>query len=143
METIDIICSVKTNALSILGNMRGNCYPVSIGINAQTLQSDDKMQNANSNHNVQKTISMRISQHYIWSIPTPSAPSSIICFINHQFTPPFYIFNICNNISVNKQANIASNRRSVIAPVRSLSFLESFVAGYFICRRWDISTNIY
>ena len=46
------------------------------------------MQNTNSDHNVKKTTSMRLSQHYIWSIPTPSMPSSIIRFINHRFTLP-------------------------------------------------------
>ncbi len=46
------------------------------------------MQNTNSDHNVKKTTSMRLSQHYIWSIPTPSMPSSIIQFINYRFTPP-------------------------------------------------------
>lgn len=101
------------------------------------------MQNTNSDHNVKKTTSMRLSQHYIWSIPTPSMPSSIIRFINYKFTPPLTEFNDCNNTFANGQANIGSNRRSVIAPVRSLFSLESFVAGYFICRRWDIPTNIY
>ncbi len=65
---------------------------------------------------------------------------SIIRFINYRFTPPFHRFNIRNNMSVNEQANIGDIRQSFIAPARSLSDLERFVAGYFVCRRWDIPT---
>ncbi len=62
-----------------------------------------KMQNTNSNRNVAQTTSISLSQRHSWSI---SMLLSIIRFINFQFTPPFHIFNICNNILVNEQANI-------------------------------------
>ena len=97
-----------------------------------------KMQNTNSNRNVAQTTSISLSQRHKWSI---SALLSIIRFINYRFTPPFHKFNICNNISVSEQANIGDVRQPFVAPACSLSHLERFVAGYFVCRRWDISIS--
>ena len=94
-----------------------------------------KMQSANSNRNVAQTTSISLSQRHGWSI---SVLLSIIRFINYRFTPPLHIFNICNNISVNEQANIGDVRQPFIVPACFLSHLERFVAGYFVCRRWDI-----
>lgn len=93
------------------------------------------MQNTNSDHNVKKTTLMRLSQHYIWSIPTPSMPSSIIRFINYKFTPPFTEFNDCNNTFANEQANIGSNRRSVHHARALSTFLGEFCCGLFYLQK--------
>ena len=81
------------------------------------------MWDAKINRNVKKAD--RVNQHHSWSIPTLSILLPIKRFINHQFTPPFTKFNICNNLFFNEQAAASSGRQSFFAPARSLFHMEN------------------
>ena len=90
------------------------------------------MQNANTNRNVEKASSIRLGQHHSWSIPAFSTPSAPLILI-----PP-YSLTIVIVLQLQKQANIGSDHQSFVAPARSQFYIVSFVAGYFVCRKWNI-----
>ncbi len=89
------------------------------------------MRNTNINPNVEKATSFRISQLYSWFVSILSMSSSTMRFINFKLVPPPNHFNECNNISVNEQANIGSDRQSFFAPVRSSFHMENVWAILF------------
>ena len=92
------------------------------------------MQNANTNRNVEKASSIRLGQHHSWSIPTFSTPSVPLIIES----PPPYSLTIVIVLQLQKQANIGSDHQSFVAPARSQLDIVSFVAGYFVCRKWNI-----
>ncbi len=85
----------------------------------------------NTNPNVEKAASIRISQLYSWFVSILSWSLSAMRFINLSLLPPPQCINTCNNISGNEQANIGSNRQSFIAPAYSLSNMENVWAILF------------
>ena len=89
------------------------------------------MQNTNINPNVEKPTSIRISQLYSWFVSILSMSSSTMRPVNFKLVPPPQHINTCNNIQVNEQAKIGSNRQSFIAPVRSPSNMENVWAILF------------
>ena len=91
------------------------------------------MQNANTNRNVEKASSIRLGQHPSWSIPTFSTPSAPLSLI-----PPPHNLTIVIVLQLQKQANVGSDHQSFVAPARSQLDIVSFVAGYFVCRKWNI-----
>ena len=96
------------------------------------------MQNANTNRNVEKASSIRLGQHHSWSIPTFSTPSAPLILIPPPPPPPPHSLTIVIVLQLQKQANIGSDHQSFVAPARSQLDIVSFVAGYFVCRKWNI-----
>ena len=92
------------------------------------------MRSTNIYSNIEKAVSIRISQRHSWFVYILSMPSSTIRLINFKLLPPPQAINDCNNISIHEQANVNGDRLFFFAPVRSQFHIESFVAGYFICK---------
>ena len=89
------------------------------------------MRNTNIYANIEKAISIRISQRHSWFVYILSMPSSTIRFINFKLLPPPQCINTCNNIPVYEQRNIDGKFQFFVAPVRAPFNMENVWVFYF------------
>ena len=118
--------------------LRGVFVPIGIGTDAQIQRKVKKMQNAPTAQNIKSVNAIQLRQSDSWALFCLFAFSPIRCCINLSLTPPLNKFNNRNNIIRYQQVSIASSGWPVFGLARSLPCEGGFVAGYFVCRNWDV-----